>query len=86
MIIEPLSLSCSSSLPSLYFQATTTVVSMTDKRMIMENCKAVLYPLSEREEHAKEYVLNNIFSMLKFKDWEGVEVKEYWKNLEETKS
>ena len=56
---------------------------MTDKNMVMKNCKAVLHPLSEREEHAKEYVMDNIFASLKLKDWEGVEVNEYWKTMEE---
>ena len=49
---------------------------------VRENCEAVLHPLSDREEQVKEHVMNNIFAKLKLKDWEGVEVREYWKNME----
>ena len=54
---------------------------MTDEKMIRGNVNAVLQPLSDREECVKDYVLNNILAVLKIKDWEGVEVKEYWKSF-----
>lgn len=55
---------------------------MYDKNMVKDNFEAVLCHLTEQEEHAKDYILKNIFAQLKRSDWEGVEVKEYWKSLE----
>ena len=53
-------------------------MSMNDLAILEKNIDAVTRPLTEEENEAKEYVLENFFRPLSQSHWEGVEVAQYW--------
>lgn len=58
---------------------------MVDEDMIRCNCDSALKPPSSKEIQIKDDMEEMFFKPLTLRHWEGVEVKEYWKIMNEGK-
>ncbi|XP_028397092.1 L-galactose dehydrogenase-like [Dendronephthya gigantea] len=67
-------------------EVATTLVSTANIENLRRNIATVTEELSKGEKEAMEFVIENYFSKLEEKTWEGVEVKKYWENMEHFKS
>lgn len=56
---------------------------MVDEDMVRSNCESVLNPLSDKEIEIKGNIERMFFKPLTLCHWEGVEVQEYWKSMNE---
>lgn len=60
----------------------TTLTAISDVAMLEKNIDAVVTPLTDREREVKEVLESQFFSQLSQSHWEGVELKEYLKQLQ----
>lgn len=56
---------------------------MMDPALIDKNLDAALRPLTEREQEVQEIILERFFRPLEVKHWEGREVEDYWRKIEQ---
>ena len=66
-------------------QATTTLVSMNNRHIVDCNIDAAMCPLSEKEKRVMEVIIQTYLSPIQQKHWEGVELKDYRRQLNELK-
>eukprot|EP00118_Oscarella_pearsei_P025616 m.308477 g.308477 ORF g.308477 m.308477 type:complete len:357 (+) comp44070_c0_seq1:66-1136(+) len=59
----------------------TTLVGTASLTNLQINLDAVAETLSPEEQRVSDYVMEKFFNPLKQKQWEGLEVKEYWEEI-----